>query len=108
MNARLTPARFARLLLTWFDHFGRHDLPWQIHKNPYRVWVSEIMLQQTQVSTVIPYFNRFITRFPDVETLANASLDDVLHYWTGLGYYSRAKNLKAAAEKIVAHHQGYL
>ena len=94
------------LLLAWFDRHGRHDLPWQHPRSPYRVWVSEIMLQQTQVSTVIPYFERFMARFPDITSLANASQDEVLHLWTGLGYYARARNLHRAAQHIQDEHQG--
>ena len=77
---------FAKQLLQWFDKNGRHDLPWQTDRTPYRVWISEIMLQQTQVSTVIPYFERFMDRFATVEKLAAAQTDQVLHLWTGLGY----------------------
>ena len=80
-------------LLAWHAMAGRHDLPWQQDRSAYRVWVSEIMLQQTQVATVIPYFERFMQRFPDVLALANAPADEVLHLWTGLGYYARARNL---------------
>jgi A/G-specific adenine glycosylase len=94
------------LLLAWFDRHGRHDLPWQHPRTPYRVWVSEIMLQQTQVNTVIPYFERFVARFPDITSLANASQDEVLHLWTGLGYYARARNLHRAAQCIRDEHQG--
>ena len=97
---------FAERLLHWFDRHGRHDLPWQHPRDPYRVWVSEVMLQQTQVATVIPYFERFISRFPDVATLANAPLDDVLRHWAGLGYYARARNLHRAAQAIVECHGG--
>lgn len=97
---------FAKKILTWFDSHGRHDLPWQAERTPYRVWVSEIMLQQTQVSTVIPYFQRFIDRFPSVQSLAEAKIDQVLHLWSGLGYYARARNLHAAAKAIVEEHQG--
>lgn len=93
-------------LLTWFDQHGRHDLPWQHPRDAYRVWVSEIMLQQTQVSTVIPYFTRFMQAFPDIRTLAEAQLDDVLHHWTGLGYYARARNLHRAAQLIRDEHGG--
>ena len=93
-------------LLVWFKEHGRHDLPWQLERSPYRVWVSEIMLQQTQVVTVIPYFERFIKQFPDVEALANSTLDDVLHYWTGLGYYARARNMHKTANKIVEQYKG--
>lgn len=88
---------FAERLLVWFDDHGRKDLPWQTDPTPYRVWVSEIMLQQTQVATVIPYYERFMESFPDVIALADAPRDDVLHHWSGLGYYARARNLHAAA-----------
>jgi A/G-specific adenine glycosylase len=97
---------FSSLILNWFDISGRHDLPWQHNKTPYRVWVSEIMLQQTQVSTVIPYYLRFMECFPTLETLATASEDEVLHYWTGLGYYSRARNLQRAAKYIIERFAG--
>ena len=93
---------FAGRLLAWFDGHGRRDLPWQLDRTPYRVWVSEVMLQQTQVATVVPYFERFMRRFPDVHALAAADLDEVLHLWTGLGYYARGRNLHAAARRIVA------
>ncbi len=99
-------ADFAICLLAWFDEHGRHDLPWQRNRSAYRVWVSEIMLQQTQVATVIPYFERFMARFPDVSSLASAQLDEVLSLWTGLGYYARARNLHRAACVIVERHQG--
>ena len=99
---------FARRLLAWWDAHGRKDLPWQRERTPYRVWVSEIMLQQTQVSTVIPYFERFVTRFPDLATLARADLDEVLHLWSGLGYYARARNLHRAAGIVVRDHGGVL
>lgn len=104
--AKLTPLKFQQLLLNWFDHFGRKDLPWQQDKTPYRVWVSEIMLQQTQVSTVIAYFNRFIQHFPTIEKLASAKEDAILHLWTGLGYYNRARNLQKAAKILQQDHQG--
>ena len=87
-------------LLDWFDVYGRKDLPWQDNPTTYRVWVSEIMLQQTQVSTVIPYYQRFMASFPDLLTLAKAPLDDVLHHWTGLGYYARARNLHKTARLV--------
>ena len=90
-----------RRVLAWFDQHGRHDLPWQHPRDPYRVWVSEIMLQQTTVATVIPYFLRFIERFPDVHALAAAPQDAVLAQWSGLGYYARARNLHRAAEQVV-------
>jgi A/G-specific adenine glycosylase len=91
---------FSGPLLAWFDRHGRKDLPWQRHATPYRVWVSEIMLQQTQVPTVIPYFERFMARFPTVQVLAEAPLDAVLHHWSGLGYYARARNLHQAARRV--------
>jgi len=97
---------FARKILNWFDQHGRQDLPWQQNPTPYRVWVSEIMLQQTQVTTVIPYFERFMIRFPDVSELARAEMDQVLHLWTGLGYYARARNLHRAARKVVSEYGG--
>ncbi len=93
-------------VLDWFDRHGRHDLPWQHPATPYRVWISEVMLQQTQVATVIPYFERFMARFPDVETLAAAELDEVLALWAGLGYYARARNLHRCAQQLVAEHAG--
>jgi A/G-specific adenine glycosylase len=97
---------FASRLLEWFALHGRHDLPWQIKPTGYRVWVSEVMLQQTQVATVIPYYERFMARFPDIESLAAAPLDEVLHLWTGLGYYARARNLHACAHVLATHHGG--
>ncbi|MFK7915954.1 MAG: A/G-specific adenine glycosylase [Pseudomonadales bacterium] len=96
----------ARNLLNWFDQHGRKHLPWQQQITPYRVWVSEIMLQQTQVATVIDYYQRFMTRFPGVHELAAAELDEVLHHWTGLGYYARGRNLHKAAQHIVSAHNG--
>lgn len=96
----------ARQILDWFDQHGRKDLPWQQNPTPYRVWISEIMLQQTQVNTVIPYYERFMARFPDLGSLASTPLDEVLHYWTGLGYYARCRNLYKAAQQLVAEHQG--
>jgi A/G-specific adenine glycosylase len=98
--------RLAPALLAWFDGHGRKDLPWQRDRTPYRVWVSEIMLQQTRVAVVIPYFHRFMGRFPTVAALAQAAEDEVLHLWSGLGYYARARNLHRAARKIVAEHGG--
>ncbi len=97
---------FARRLLAWYDRHGRKTLPWKRLRNPYRIWVSEIMLQQTQVTTVIPYFERFIKRFPDISTLARGRPDSVLHHWSGLGYYARARNLHQAARQIVTEHGG--
>ncbi len=99
---------FSGRLLAWFDVHGRRDLPWQQAGDPYAIWVSEIMLQQTQVQTVIPYFERFMRRFPDVVTLADARLDDVLHHWSGLGYYARARNLHRAAMVVRDEHAGEL
>ncbi len=93
---------FSQRLLNWFDQHGRKNLPWQHPRTAYRVWVSEIMLQQTQVTTVIGYFERFMMRFDSLETLAAAEEDDVLHYWSGLGYYARCRNLHKAAKQIVA------
>ena len=97
---------FRKAVLDWFDEHGRKDLPWQQNPTPYRVWVSEIMLQQTQVATVIPYYERFMARFPDVQALAASRTDDVLHHWSGLGYYARARNLHRAAQEIVTRHAG--
>ena len=97
---------FSERVLAWFDTHGRKDLPWQESTDAYRIWVSEIMLQQTQVLTVIPYFERFMTSFPTVTALANANLDDVLHHWSGLGYYARARNLHQAARTIRDDHGG--
>ena len=102
----ISPHYFQKTLLNWFDHSGRKNLPWQHNKTPYRVWISEIMLQQTQVSTVIPYYHRFMSRFPDLASLATAEEDEVLHLWTGLGYYSRARNLLKAAQMIQNTLQG--
>ena len=99
---------FNQDLLIWFDKYGRTDLPWQENATSYRVWISEVMLQQTQVCTVIPYFQKFMQDFPDVETLALATLDNVLHHWTGLGYYARARNLHRAANEISTKHAGKL
>jgi A/G-specific adenine glycosylase len=101
-------ARIGPALLEWFESSGRHDLPWQQDPTPYRVWVSEIMLQQTQVATAIPYFEAFVRRFPDLSSLAGAELDEVLHQWSGLGYYARARNLHRAAQKVVAMQGGEL
>lgn len=102
----MNPPEFAERLLRWFDLYGRHTLPWQSNPIPYRVWVSEVMLQQTQVATVIPYYERFMARFPDVQSLADAPLDEVLHLWTGLGYYARARNLRKCALVVVSRFAG--
>jgi A/G-specific adenine glycosylase len=99
-------ADFSAPLLAWFAQHGRKDLPWQMDPTPYRVWVSEIMLQQTRVVTVIPYFQRFMDRFPDVISLASADLDEVLRHWSGLGYYARARNLHRAAHLVADRFGG--
>lgn len=99
-------SKFQKRLLAWFDEHGRKTLPWQQHKTPYGVWISEIMLQQTQVKTVVPYFERFMRQFPTLLTLAHADEDAVLYAWTGLGYYSRARNLHRAAKKIMHAYGG--
>jgi len=101
-----TARTFGRSVLRWYRAHGRHDLPWQVKGDPYRVWISEIMLQQTQVATVIPFYERFVRRFPDVTSLARAKIDTVLGYWTGLGYYARARNLHRAAQIILREHGG--
>ncbi|MDH5485331.1 MAG: A/G-specific adenine glycosylase [Gammaproteobacteria bacterium] len=95
---------FAKALLKWFALHGRRDLPWQLERNAYRVWISEIMLQQTQVVTVIPYFQRFMASFPNVQALAGATEDAVLQHWSGLGYYARARNLHRAAKMICSEY----
>ena len=97
---------FRKAVLDWFDEHGRKDLPWQQNPTPYRVWVSEIMLQQTQVAVVIPYYARFMQTFPDVHSLAAASQDAVMAHWAGLGYYSRARNLHRAEQLVVERHGG--
>ena len=99
-------AVFAERLIAWQRRHGRHDLPWQNTRDPYRIWLSEIMLQQTQVATVIPYYARFLSRFPDVAALAAANVDDVMALWAGLGYYTRARNLHRCAQVVVAQHGG--
>src|SRR5437588_11736678 len=96
---------FAQQLIAWQRRHGRHDLPWQGTRDPYRIWLSEVMLQQTQVATVIPYYQRFVRRFPDVGALARASEDEVLALWSGLGYYARGRNLLRAARLIA--EQGF-
>lgn len=97
---------FANKLLAWFDLHGRKDLPWQSNRTPYRVWVSEIMLQQTQVASVINYYQRFMGTFPNIQSLASAHEDVVLEHWAGLGYYARARNLHKAAKLVVSEHKG--
>jgi len=99
-------ASIAPRLLHWFDRHGRTNLPWQHPRTAYRVWLSEVMLQQTQVATVVPYFLRFVEKFADLRALASAPLDDVLALWSGLGYYSRARNLHRAAALCVENHDG--
>ncbi|KTD52601.1 A/G-specific adenine glycosylase [Legionella quateirensis] len=105
MTNQVIQEQFSRPLLAWYDVNGRKDLPWQSPRDPYRVWISEIMLQQTQVQTVIPYFNRFMQRFPTVDDLSQSAEDEVLSLWSGLGYYSRARNLHATAKIISACYQ---
>jgi A/G-specific adenine glycosylase len=107
----MTPAHppdFADRLLAWWDHHGRKDLPWQHPRTPYRVWISEVMLQQTQVATVIPYFERWMADFPDIASLATASEDAVLGHWSGLGYYARARNIHRTAGICAREHGGQL
>lgn len=102
----MTGEQFSAAVLAWAAQYGRKELPWQQEPTPYRVWVSEIMLQQTQVVTVLGYFERFMQRFPDVYSLASGELDEVLHLWAGLGYYSRARNLHKTAQLLVSEQQG--
>ncbi len=104
----MSAALFSSRLLKWWDANGRKDLPWQQPRSPYRVWVAEIMLQQTQVKTVIPYFEAFIEQFPDIRSLAAASQDDVLARWSGLGYYARARNLLKTAKICAQEHDSML
>ena len=107
MNAPPSPSPdFSARLIAWQRLHGRHDLPWQGSRDPYRVWLSEIMLQQTQVAAVIPYYLRFLERFPDVARLAAAPVEDVMALWSGLGYYARARNLHRAAHKVMEEHGG--
>jgi A/G-specific adenine glycosylase len=108
MSLSLTPRALANFQSRLLDWFGAHrrDLPWRRNRDPYRIWVAEIMLQQTRIAAVMPYFDRFLSRFPDVGSLARARQDEVLKLWSGLGYYSRARNLHAAAKEIVADHAG--
>ncbi|TWC41510.1 A/G-specific DNA-adenine glycosylase [Pseudomonas sp. SJZ079] len=102
----MSPEQFSAAVLDWYDRHGRKDLPWQQGITPYRVWVSEIMLQQTQVNTVLGYFDRFMAALPTVQALAEAPEDEVLHLWTGLGYYTRARNLQKTAQLIMTEHAG--
>src|SRR5688500_4248775 len=99
---------FAAIVIAWHKRHGRHDLPWQNTRNAYRIWLSEIMLQQTQVTPVIRYYRRFLERFPNLVGLAQAPLDHVLELWSGLGYYSRARNLHRTAQTLVELHRGRL
>lgn len=101
-----TPPSFTEHVIAWQKAAGRHDLPWQKTRDPYRIWLSEIMLQQTQVATVIPYYQRFLASFPDVRGLAAAPIERVIEHWAGLGYYARARNLHRCAQRIVADHGG--
>ncbi len=102
----LSKSEFAPRLIAWQRSHGRHDLPWQNTRDPYRIWLAEIMLQQTQVAGVIPYYHRFRARFPDLAALANAPLDVVMAYWSGLGYYARARHLQRCAQSIVREFSG--
>ncbi|MEN8129021.1 MAG: A/G-specific adenine glycosylase [Pseudomonadota bacterium] len=107
-SIELQPGAFSSAVLAWYAHHGRKELPWQRRRDPYAVWVSEIMLQQTQVATVIPYYQRFMARFPTPLALADAQLDEVLHRWSGLGYYARARNLHQTARIVRDRHEGCL
>ena len=102
----ITPQIFQHAVLTWYQQYGRKDLPWQQEITPYKVWLSEVMLQQTQVATVIPYFEKFIHDFPTINDLANANIEQVLSLWAGLGYYARARNLHKTAQIISHHYHG--
>ncbi len=106
MSAQPSDQAFAQRVVAWQRRFGRHGLPWQTSRDPYRIWLSEVMLQQTQVRTVIPYFLRFLEHFPDVVALANAPVERVMELWSGLGYYSRARNLHRCAQQVVRSHGG--
>ncbi len=106
MTNKVTDSDFSSRLVAWQKIHGRHDLPWQNTQDPYAIWISEIMLQQTQVTAVIAYYARFMARFPNIATLANASQEEVLQHWSGLGYYSRARNLHNAAQVIMDEHKG--
>ena len=105
MTTQLTAIKFRKKVLTWFDTYGRKHLPWQ-GQDAYRIWLSEVMLQQTQVKTVIPYYHRFTERYPTVTDLANAPLDEVLHLWAGLGYYARARNCHRCAKIVAERYHG--
>ncbi|GAA6167922.1 A/G-specific adenine glycosylase [Sessilibacter corallicola] len=105
-SSNISPQEFTQRVLSWYHQHGRKDLPWQKNITPYRVWISEIMLQQTQVATVIPYFAKFMKRFPSLKSLAEAPVDDVLSHWSGLGYYARARNLHKCAQTVVSEFAG--
>jgi len=105
-SQQISPTLFQSKLKRWFSQFGRGDLPWQMEPTPYRVWISEIMLQQTQVKTVIPFYQKFMQRYPTLETLAHSSIDELITYWAGLGYYARARNLHKAAQVILNEFNG--
>ncbi|MYD75957.1 MAG: A/G-specific adenine glycosylase [Gammaproteobacteria bacterium] len=105
-DAKASSLHFTTSVLDWYDRFGRRNLPWHGQRDPYRIWVSEIMLQQTQVETVIPYYRKFIRRFPDIAALAGADADEVMVNWSGLGYYARARNLHRAARRVCERHDG--
>lgn len=105
-QTNIKPADFSSRLIAWQKIHGRHDLPWQNTQDPYAIWVSEIMLQQTQVTAVIGYYAKFMARFPDIASLANATQEEVLQHWSGLGYYSRARNLHNAAQTMMDEHDG--
>ncbi len=105
-NRTMNMPTFDQIVIAWQKQAGRHDLPWQNTRDPYSIWVSEVMLQQTQVASVIPYFERFMARFPNIKALAQASEEDVLTLWSGLGYYARGRNLQRAAQQIMAQHGG--
>ena len=106
MSSSRSLSDFAPRICAWQRRHGRHHLPWQGTRDPYRIWLSEIMLQQTQVSTVIPYYERFLQRFPDIHSLARAEQEEVMPYWAGLGYYARARNLHRCAQVLVTEHGG--
>jgi len=105
-HKKMSNKKFSQQVLLWFEKHGRKDLPWQQDRDAYKIWVSEIMLQQTRVETVVPYYEKFMQRFPNVKKLAASDIDEVLHLWTGLGYYARARNLHKAAQQIVEQHSG--
>ncbi|NYT63922.1 A/G-specific adenine glycosylase [Alcaligenaceae bacterium] len=106
LNKQPGLASFASTLVNWQKQHGRHHLPWQGTRDPYLIWLSEIMLQQTQVATVIGYYERFLGRFPDIQALAEAEQDEVMPYWAGLGYYARARNLHRCAQELILHWNG--